>query len=47
MKIPIPSLEVQNKIVENLDYNNEIISNLEKENELNKMKAEEFFKQIL
>jgi type I restriction enzyme S subunit len=47
MKIPIPSLEVQNKIVENLDYNNEIIRNLEKEIELNKMKAEEFFKQIL
>lgn len=47
IKIPIPSLEVQNKIVENLDYNNEIISNLEKENELNKMKAEELFKQIL
>ena len=47
IKIHIPSLEVQNKIVENLDYNNEIISNLEKENELNKMKAEELFKQIL
>ena len=47
MKIPIPSLEVQNKIVEYLDNNNEIISNLEKENELNKIKAEEFFKQIL
>jgi type I restriction enzyme S subunit len=47
IKIPIPSLEVQNKIVENLDYNNEIISNLEKEIELNKMKAEELFKQIL
>ena len=47
IKIPIPSLEVQNKIVENLDNINEIISNLEKENELNKIKAEEFFKQIL
>ena len=47
IKIPIPSLEVQNKIVENLDYNNEIISNLEKEIELTKTKSKELFKQIL
>jgi len=47
LKIPIPSLEVQNEIVEYLDYNNEVINNLEKEIEYNKKKAEEYFKQIL
>jgi type I restriction enzyme S subunit len=47
IKIPIPSLEKQNKIVEYLDYNNEIIKNLEKEIEFTKNKCNDYFKQIL
>jgi type I restriction-modification system DNA methylase subunit len=47
VKIPIPSIEVQNEIIEYLDYNSDIIKSLEKENELNKSVAENLFKQIL
>ena len=47
IKIQIPSIEVQNEIIEYLDYNSDIIKSLEKENELNKNVAENLFKQIL
>jgi len=47
LKIQIPSIEVQNEIIEYLDYNSDIIKSLEKENELNKNVAENLFKQIL
>ena len=47
LKIQIPSIEVQNEIIEYLDYNSDIIKSLEKENELNKSVAENLFKQIL
>jgi len=47
IKIQIPSIEVQNEIIEYLDYNSDIIKSLEKENELNKSVAENLFKQIL
>jgi type I restriction enzyme S subunit len=47
IKIPIPTLNKQNEIVEYLDYNNEIIKNLEKEIEFTKNKCNDYFKQIL
>ena len=46
-KLPIPSIEVQNKIVEYLDFNDNLIKTLEKENEINKNNAELLMKQIL
>ena len=47
IKIPIPSLEVQNKIVEYLDNKNKIIKDLEKEIDDIKNEAEEFMKNSL
>ena len=47
IKIPIPSIEVQNKIVEYLEFNDNLIKTLEKENEINKNNAELLMKQIL
>ena len=47
MKIPIPSLEVQNKIVEYLDNKNKIIKDLEKEIDDIKNEAEGFMKNSL
>ena len=47
IKIPIPSLERQNEIVEYLDNNRQLIKNLEKEIENNKKQAEEFIKSIV
>lgn len=47
MKIPIPSIEVQNKIVEYLDNKNKIIKDLEKEIDDIKNEAEEFMKNSL
>ena len=47
MKIPIPSLEVQNKIVEYLDNKNKIIKDLEKEIDDIKNEAEVFMKNSL
>jgi len=47
MKIPIPSLEVQNKIVEYLDNKNKIIKDLEKKIEDIKKEMEEFMKNSL
>ena len=47
LKIPIPSIEVQNKIVEYLEFNDNLIKTLEKENEINKNNAELLMKQIL
>ena len=47
MKIPIPSIEIQNKIVEYLEFNDNLIKTLEKENEINKNNAELLMKQIL
>jgi type I restriction enzyme S subunit len=47
LKIQIPSIEIQNKIVEYLDFNDELIKTLEKENEINKNNAEILMKQIL
>jgi type I restriction-modification system DNA methylase subunit len=47
IKIPIPSLDVQQELIEYLDFNNDLIKTLEKENEMNKNNAERFMKQIL
>ena len=47
LKIPIPSLEVQNKIVEYIDNKNKIIKDLEKEIEDITNDAEEFMKNSL
>jgi type I restriction enzyme S subunit len=47
LKIPIPSLEKQNKIVKYLDLNNDNIRILEKEIEFNKKQSEEFIKNTL
>jgi type I restriction enzyme S subunit len=47
LKIPIPSLEVQQELIEYLDFNNDLIKTLEKENEMNKNNAERFMKQVL
>ena len=47
IKIPIPSLEVQQELIEYLDFNNDLIKTLEKENEMNKNNAERFMKQVL
>ena len=47
LKIPIPSIEKQNDIIEYLDFNNDLIKTLEKENEMNKNNAERFMKQVL
>ena len=47
VKILIPSIEIQNKIVEYLEFNDELIKTLENENEINKNNAELLMKQIL
>ena len=47
LKIPIPSLEVQNKIVEYLDNKNKIINDLEKEIDENQKEMSEFMKNSL
>lgn len=47
IKIPIPSLEVQQELIEYLDFNNDLIKTLEKEIEMNKNNAERFMKQVL
>jgi len=47
LKIPIPSIEVQNKIVEYLNNKNKIIKDLEKEIDDIKNEAEEFMKNSL
>lgn len=47
IKIPIPSLEKQNKIVELLDFNNNMINNLNKDIENNKKQGELFFNMFL
>jgi type I restriction enzyme S subunit len=47
IKIPIPSIEKQIKIVEYLDFNNDLIKNLEKEIEINKIAANDFMKMAL
>jgi type I restriction enzyme S subunit len=46
-KIPIPSIEKQQEIIEYLDFNDNLIKTLEKENEINKNNAELLMKQIL
>jgi restriction endonuclease S subunit len=47
LKIPIPPIEVQNKIVEYLDNNEMIIQNLKKEIEVNKAIAKDYINQVL
>jgi type I restriction enzyme S subunit len=47
IKIPIPSLEVQNKIVEYLDNKNKIINDLKKEIDENQKEMSEFMKNSL
>jgi len=46
-KIPIPTLEKQQFIVEYLDFNNNLINNLNKEIENNKKQSESFFNMFL
>jgi len=47
IKIPIPSLERQQEIVEYCEYNETLIKQLEKEIENNKKQAQQFIKSIL
>jgi restriction endonuclease S subunit len=47
IKIPIPSLERQQEIVEYCEYNDALIKKLEKEIENNKKYAEQFIMDIL
>jgi type I restriction-modification system DNA methylase subunit len=47
IQIPIPSLEIQNQIVEYCDKNNDIINLLEKEIENNKKLGSDYIKSIL
>ena len=47
IKIPIPSLELQQEIVEYCEYNETLIKQLEKEIENNKKQAQQFIKSIL
>jgi restriction endonuclease S subunit len=47
IKVPIPSLERQQEIVEYCEYNDALIKKLEKEIENNKKYAEQFIMDIL
>jgi type I restriction enzyme M protein len=47
LKIPIPSLEKQQEIIEYCDYNDTLIKQLEKEIENNKKQAQQFITNIL